>query len=71
MHLRDYLTDPDGRKLPAATFARRVGVTSATVHRWVDGSIVPSAEALRKIFKVTGGAVRPDDMVLTQVGDAA
>jgi hypothetical protein len=71
MHLREYLEGPDGRKLPASTFAQRMGVTTATVLRWANGNLIPSPAAMRKMFDVTNGQVRPDDMVLTQVGDAA
>ncbi len=69
MHLREYLEGSDGRKLPAATFARLMGVATATVLRWANGTLTPSPAAMRKMYEVTKGQVRPDDMVL-KVGDS-
>lgn len=61
MRLQTFLT-LTGVSVPA--FAKRVGVTAAAVYRWLDGSRRPNPEQMRAIYRVTYGAVRPDDWVL-------
>jgi transcriptional regulator with XRE-family HTH domain len=54
MKLRHYLSH---NGLTLAAFGGMVGVSHATVSRWLRGEIAPSYARLRKIEEVTGGAV--------------
>lgn len=61
MRLQTFLT-LTGVGVPV--FAKRVGVTAAAVYRWLDGNRRPNAEQMRSIYRVTYGAVTPNDWVL-------
>lgn len=59
MTLAEFLAQSDETQ---TTFARRVGVTPATISRIAHGHHkVPEHEILWRIFLATGGKVRPDD----------
>ena len=58
MTLTEWLSTP--RLLPAADFARLVGASPAAVSRWRRGQI-PAPDHMRAIYRVTRGAVRPND----------
>jgi DNA-binding transcriptional regulator YdaS (Cro superfamily) len=61
MKLKDYL---DTTSTPARVFADLVSVTGPTVWRWLAGTRHPSVAQMRVIFRVTKGAVTPNDLVL-------
>jgi len=44
-------------------FARRVGVSHATVSRWLAGKTIPSRSAMEAVFNATGGKVTPNDLI--------
>ena len=44
-----------------AEFARLIGVSGEAVRRYREGARIPSAEVMRRIVRVTGGAVQPND----------
>ena len=45
------------RHISQSAFAARIGVTQATVSRWLSGSKVPRASSLHKIADETGLSV--------------
>lgn len=57
MKLGDFLKNND---LTQAEFAAWVGIDQSAVAKYVGGRI-PREEVMRRIFKVTNGAVRADD----------
>jgi DNA-binding transcriptional regulator YdaS (Cro superfamily) len=58
MTLDQWLSTP--RLLPAADFARLCGASPAAVSRWRRG-MMPAPHHMRAIYRVTRGAVRPND----------
>lgn len=46
--------------LSVAELARQVGVTREAVRQWEDEDVIPAHLHMRKLAKVTGGAVRAD-----------
>lgn len=46
--------------LTLAALAKQVGVTPEAVRQWEDERVIPVHGHMRKIAKVTDGAVRPD-----------
>ena len=44
----------EGAELSAATLARRLGVSQATVYRWWEGERVPSAEMMERYAETVG-----------------
>lgn len=57
--LDSWLTD-NGRS--HADFAKEVGVyDAAVVWKWRNGKAIPRRDAMRCIFRVTNGAVTPND----------
>lgn len=43
-----------------AEFARRIGLTETSVHRYISGERVPEPDVMDNIFRETGGAVPHD-----------
>lgn len=60
MELRRYLDD---QKLTCTAFGQQVGVTPSTVSRWAAGRLMPRPAQIRKIIRVTDGAVTADDLL--------
>lgn len=60
MKLRAYIEREVGS---AAQMARILDCSESMVHRWLSGQSLPSLEAMAKIQKATGGAVRLSDFV--------
>ena len=59
MTLREFLTQ---HNISHDQFAAEVGAAHRiTVHRWTDGSRIPSREYMRKIVSATAGQVQPAD----------
>jgi transcriptional regulator with XRE-family HTH domain len=58
MTLTEWLTQT-GRK--PADFAREIKVAPSSISRWVDGTSMPSNDAMRLIAKFTQNAVTPND----------
>ena len=59
MTLDDYLlTAPHGER---RRFARALGVSESTIHRWRRGHVFPGKQRIQEIEYETGGAVRPAD----------
>ena len=50
--------------LSVAELAERVGVTAATVYRWLDGTRTPSARQMRAIYEATDRQVTPTDLII-------
>lgn len=61
MTLKEYLTATKPKKISHAAFGERVGVTQATINRYVSGDRFPSPDMIRKIQDATGGAVTVND----------
>ncbi len=59
MRLRAYL---DRENLPIATFAGRLGVSVAALHRYLTGERFPRQEVMQAIIELTGGAVQANDL---------
>jgi predicted transcriptional regulator len=60
MKLADFLSQ---RAMSQTEFANSVGVTTASISRYISGDRLPSAAVMRKIREVTEGKVTPDDLV--------
>jgi len=58
MKLRDYMRREG---MTAAELATLIGVSTAAVVRYRNGTRRPSPEVMRRIAHVTGGAVLPND----------
>jgi transcriptional regulator with XRE-family HTH domain len=58
MELRSYLVE---QSLTCEGFAKLVGVTERAVIKWRRGERIPRPEHIKKINKVTAGAVGPND----------
>jgi len=58
MKLRDYMRREG---MTAAEMAGLIGVSTAAVVRYRNGTRRPSPEVMRRIARVTGGAVLPND----------
>lgn len=56
MTLKQYI-DAQTPKLSHAAFGAKIGVTQATINRYVRGDRFPSPEMIRKIHDATGGKV--------------
>ncbi|AOX16942.1 hypothetical protein A0U89_07090 [Kozakia baliensis] len=54
-------------------FAREIGVSHATVSRWLDNKTHPSPPAIRAVFQFTNGEVTASDLLNEGVvrGEAA
>lgn len=63
MQLADYLS---ANNIMPSAFATQVGVDKSTVSRWLDGSLRPGWESLKRIAKCTGGQVTANDFVVGQ-----
>lgn len=63
MQLTDYLT---ANKIMPSAFAARVGVDKSTVSRWLDGSLRPGWESLKRIAVATDGQVTANDFIGVQ-----
>ena len=61
MKLRPWI---EQRGLTVQEFADLVERSEATVIRWLNRTRHPRHDDMRKIYRVTQGAVRPDDLVL-------
>lgn len=64
MKLKDWLHK---NGVAQAALAAHIGVTQAAVSMWVNGVMVPEPATMRKIHRVTGGKVTPNDFVLGKV----
>nr|VFK43191.1 MAG: DNA-binding transcriptional regulator, XRE-family HTH domain [Candidatus Kentron sp. SD]VFK48807.1 MAG: DNA-binding transcriptional regulator, XRE-family HTH domain [Candidatus Kentron sp. SD]VFK80623.1 MAG: DNA-binding transcriptional regulator, XRE-family HTH domain [Candidatus Kentron sp. SD] len=58
MELKEYLLM---KKLSQENFAKLVGVSGPQINRLVKGRRTPSLRLTKRIIKVTGGMVTPDD----------
>jgi hypothetical protein len=59
MTLREFLTE---YQISPGQFAKEIGAAHRiTVHRWQDGSRIPSRDYMRRIVAGTGGKVLPAD----------
>jgi transcriptional regulator with XRE-family HTH domain len=58
MKLRDYLAS---KSITAAEFGRRIKVSQAAVTRYAAGDRIPEPSVMRRIARVTRGAVAPND----------
>lgn len=54
MSLRAYLSR---HRLSISKFARMVGVSRQMVHRWINGTDIPTKKNMDKIIKATNGIV--------------
>lgn len=64
MTLAEYLA---ARHLTQAEFAGRLGVSAATVSRWLSPRGMPSVQPMLAIYRLTYGAVTPNDIILAGV----
>jgi len=62
MQLGKYLSD---QSIPIPEFARRIGVSTQAVHRYISGERIPHLEVMDKIEAETGGNVLPNDLYAT------
>ena len=60
MTLAEFLTE---RGLSQAAFGAEIGVSGASISRWIGGQRAPSASQVRKIKKLTNGRVTADDLL--------
>ncbi len=51
------------KKIPAPAFAKQVKASVSTVYRWMAGEVLPRAEQLARIEKLTKGEVRLSDFI--------
>lgn len=65
MTLHDYLT---ANGLSEASFAERVGVSQAQIHRLRVGKTWPSRDLAIRIRDETGGQVTPDSFLPSSLG---
>lgn len=63
MKLSDYMREHDLD--PEEMAAIIGGVSVSGVRKWANGERVPRVEQMRRIVDVTGGAVEPNDFILT------
>lgn len=69
MKLIDYMAE---HSLTTEAMAAKIGDASASgVTKWMRGERLPRVEQLRRIFEVTGGAVTPNDFVLSETKETA
>lgn len=54
MDLREYLFR---HNVTTTDFAKKLGVTRVYVHKWMDGSRVPSKDTLNRISELTKGVI--------------
>ena len=47
-----------------AQFARQVGINQAKLNRFIRGVALPRMESIEEIEKVTGGAVKGEDLLI-------
>jgi transcriptional regulator with XRE-family HTH domain len=60
MTLREWLTK---NSIPQREAAERLGVHLTTFNRWLNGHLMPSLDALRRIRALTEGAVTADSFL--------
>jgi transcriptional regulator with XRE-family HTH domain len=58
MRLRRYL---DTNSITLPRFAKLIGVSVQSVHRYANGERIPRPEVMERIKRVTKGAVLPND----------
>jgi transcriptional regulator with XRE-family HTH domain len=58
MKLKDYLAS---KSITAAEFGRRIKVSQAAVTRYAAGDRIPEPDIMRRIARITGGIVSPND----------
>jgi transcriptional regulator with XRE-family HTH domain len=58
MKLKDYLAS---KSITAAEFGRRIKVSQAAVTRYAAGDRIPEPGVMRRIARITGGIVSPND----------
>lgn len=66
MKLEAYLTQ---KKLTAAAFGEKAGLSQSQVSRIMRGKSWPSREAVDAIFKATGGKVTAHDLYQTEAAE--
>jgi DNA-binding transcriptional regulator YdaS (Cro superfamily) len=59
MNLKSYIKSND---IQVTEFADLIGVKRNIVHRYLNGSSIPSRETARKIEEVTGGQVKAREL---------
>lgn len=60
MTLREYL---DQTRMPVRRFAAWVGVNPQTVWAWLRGDRKPKLAEIERIYRITDGAIRPEDWI--------
>ena len=45
-------------------FAKQVGMNQSKLHRFIHGASLPRFESIQEIEKVTGGAVKGEDLLI-------
>lgn len=68
MTLADYLIAVEKS---AADFAKEVGVTPVSMHRYLRGARVPKKAIMQRICLATAGLVTANDFILDTEGGAA
>lgn len=58
MTLSEYLTQ---NQIKPAAFARQIGTSRQSIHRWTVGLSRPRAQEMRRIAEATGGKVTAND----------
>jgi predicted transcriptional regulator len=61
MKLSDYISE---NKLTQAAFGKLIGVSQAAIDRYLRGERNPHKKYMKRIIKVTGGQVKPNDFYL-------
>jgi len=59
MGLKEYL---ESHCMIKARFAKKLGITSATLHRMIAGKTYPSAKTAQRIVELTNGEVTFEDL---------
>lgn len=60
MTLREYL---DQTRMPVRRFAAWIGVNPQTVWAWLRGDRKPKLAEIERIYRITDGAIRPEDWI--------
>ena len=68
MDLRTYLADA---KIEPPAFAAEIGVTAASVYRYLARDRRPKMDVMLRIAKATNNKVQPNDFFATQQPDQA
>lgn len=68
MKLKAYL---EIARLTELAFAKKLGACQASVHYWASGERMPRPTTIRKIIRITSGAVRAEDFLPDEEQDEA